>query len=64
MHDVFRVDKKGNPTSAKVLRGYELLRNHGVETNILCTVNAANQDHPLDASTGTSGTISERRSSS
>jgi len=48
MHDAYRVDKKGNPTFAKVLRGYELLRRHNVDTNILCTVNAANQDHPLE----------------
>ncbi len=47
MHDTFRVDKRGNPTSGKVLRGYDLLRRHGVDTNILCTVNAANQDHPV-----------------
>jgi len=47
MHDAFRKDKKGNPTQVRVLTGYELLRAHGVEVNILCTVNAANQDHPL-----------------
>ena len=48
VHDAYRVDKKGNPTFAKVLRGYELLQRHHVDTNILCTVNAANQDHPLE----------------
>ena len=48
LHDAYRVDKKGQPTSAKVQRGLDLLRAHGVETNVLCTVNAANQDHPLD----------------
>jgi uncharacterized protein len=47
MHDEYRVDKRGNPTFAKVLRGYDLLRTHDVDTNILCTVNAANQGHPL-----------------
>jgi uncharacterized protein len=47
LHDAYRVDKRGNPTSAKVLRGLELLRRHGVECNVLCTVNAANQDHGL-----------------
>ena len=31
-----------------MLRGYELLQRHHVDTNILCTVNAANQDHPLE----------------
>jgi len=48
LHDAYRVDKKGQPTSAKVRRGLELLLAHEVETNVLCTVNAANQDHPLD----------------
>jgi uncharacterized protein len=45
LHDAYRVDKRGNPTHEKVLRGYELLRKHGVDTNVLCTVHAANQDH-------------------
>ena len=31
----------GNP-------GLPRLREHGVDFNILCTVNAANQDHPLE----------------
>ena len=48
LHDAHRVDKRGNPTSAKVLRGLDLLRAHGVECNVLCTVNAANQDHGVD----------------
>ncbi len=42
------MDKKGNPTFDRVLRGFELLKAHGVEFNILCTVNAANQDRPLE----------------
>ncbi len=48
LHDRHRVDKRGNPSSPKVLRGLELLKKHGVDFNILCTVNAANQDQPLD----------------
>ena len=48
LHDTYRLDKRGNPTFEKVLRGWELLRRHDVDANILCTVNAANQDHPLD----------------
>ena len=47
VHDRYRVDKRGNPSSPKVLRGLGLLREHGVEFNILCTVNAANQDDPV-----------------
>ncbi len=48
LHDRYRVDKKGKPTFDKVMGGLELLRKHGVEWNVLATVNAANQDHPLD----------------
>jgi uncharacterized protein len=48
MHDRYRVDKRGEPTSAKVLRGLQGLRDHDVDVNVLCTVNAANQDHPLE----------------
>ncbi len=48
MHDAFRVDKKGRPTSARVLEAVDLLRRHEVDFNILCTVHAANGDHPLE----------------
>ena len=45
MHDAYRVDKGGKPTFDRVLRGWEVLRRHGVEWNALTTVNAANADH-------------------
>ena len=48
MHDRFRVDKKGRPSSDRVLQGLARLRAHGVEVNVLCTVNAANEDRPLE----------------
>jgi uncharacterized protein len=48
LHDAYRVDKRGDPTFDKVIRGLDLLKAHDVDFNILCTVNAANQDHPLD----------------
>jgi uncharacterized protein len=48
LHDRYRVDKRGGPTSTRVLRGLELLRAHEVDVNVLCTVHAANQDRPLD----------------
>ncbi len=48
LHDRYRVDKKGRPSSDRVLAGFEHLRAHGVDVNVLCTVNAANQDRPLD----------------
>ncbi len=48
LHDHYRHDKRGGPTSERVVRGLRLLQRHGVEHNILCTVHAANQGHPLE----------------
>lgn len=48
LHDTYRVNRAGRATHAQVIRGYEILRRHGVRTNILCTVNSANQDHGLE----------------
>ncbi len=42
MHDHYRVDKGGNPTFDKVMRGIRLLQKHEAEYNILTTVHAAN----------------------
>jgi len=47
MHDALRVDKGGKGTFDDVMRGWECLNRHGVDVNILCTVNAANADHPV-----------------
>jgi uncharacterized protein len=48
LHDAYRVDKGGAPTFDKVMRGLRLLQKHGVEYNILTTVNRNNADHPLE----------------
>jgi len=48
LHDVYRVDKGGAPTFDKVMRGLRLLQKHGVDYNILTTVNRVNADHPLE----------------
>lgn len=45
IHDAYRVDRRAQGTFDRVLRGWEKLREHGVEFNILCTVNAANEHH-------------------
>jgi uncharacterized protein len=45
LHDAYRRDRRGQGTFDLVMRGWRRLRDHGVEFNILCTVNAANQDH-------------------
>lgn len=43
LHDAYRVNRGGRGTHAMVLRGWGHLQGAGVRTNILCTVNAANQ---------------------
>lgn len=45
IHDAYRVDRGGKGTFKQVVRGLACLRKHGVDFNILCTVNAANQHH-------------------
>jgi uncharacterized protein len=48
LHDAYRVDKRGNGSFDRVMTGFEHLRSHDVDVNVLCTVHAANQDHPLE----------------
>ena len=48
LHDKYRVDKGGAPTHARVMRAARLFREYGVEFNILCTVHAGNDHHPLE----------------
>ncbi|MBT3336484.1 MAG: anaerobic sulfatase maturase [Anaerolineae bacterium] len=48
LHDIYRQDKGGKPTFERVLAGLKILKKYRVEHNILCTVNAANGDHPLE----------------
>jgi uncharacterized protein len=45
LHDTYRRDRGGRGTFDRVMQGWRHLRRHGVEFNILCTVNAANQAH-------------------
>ncbi len=48
LHDAYRVDPRGVGSFDRVMRGYEVLREHDVDVNVLCTVHQANQGHPLD----------------
>jgi uncharacterized protein len=48
MHDAYRVNKGGSGTFDQVMRGWQLLKTHEVDVNILCTVHAANADHPVE----------------
>ena len=48
LHDSYRVTKKGQGTFKRVMEAYQLLQSHDVDTNILCTVNRVNSNHPLE----------------
>ncbi len=48
LHDEYRVDKGGKGTFDQVIRGWELMKKHGVECNILCTVHAGNVEHAVE----------------
>ncbi len=48
MHDRHRYDKGGAPTFDRVMRGLDVLKRHGVEWNVLCTLHRYNADHPLE----------------
>ena len=48
LHDAYRINKKGKGSFDDVIRGWNCLRKHNVDVNILCTIHAANADHPLE----------------
>lgn len=48
IHNTYRRDKGGRGSFDRVMRGYEYLKAHHVDVNILSTVHAANGDHPLE----------------
>jgi uncharacterized protein len=48
LHDAYRVDKAGGSTFPQVMRAAQLLQEHHVEFNILCTVHNANAGYPLE----------------
>jgi uncharacterized protein len=48
LHDKYRVDKGGQPTFDKVIRGLGYLRKHSVDFNTLTVVHRHNSYHPLE----------------
>ena len=48
IHDAFRRDCGGAPTFARVMRAVELMTKHGVEFNILSTVNARSEERGVE----------------
>ena len=47
-HDRFRLDHNGQPTFHRAWAGLEMLRSHGVEFNVLVTLNSRNAPHAGD----------------
>jgi uncharacterized protein len=45
LHDTYRVDRTKQGTFDKVMKAWRLLHQRGIQFNILCTVNAANEKH-------------------
>lgn len=45
-HDRYRLTKDRKSTFEDTMRGYKLLREHGINCDILCVVNAYNVHHP------------------
>ncbi|GGH00318.1 anaerobic sulfatase maturase [Silvibacterium dinghuense] len=48
LHDAYRVDKGGKPSFARVVRGLDILKKHGVAFNTLTVVNRKNSYHALE----------------
>ena len=48
IHDAFRRDCGGAPTFARVMKAVELMKKHGVEFNILSTVNARSEERGVE----------------
>jgi len=48
IHNRYRLTKDQKSTHEKVMRGYELLRQHQIHCDILCVVNAHSVQYPLE----------------
>ena len=51
IHDKYRYDKRGHPSSEQVIRGLRILQQHKVDYNILCVVNKHNAEYPKEVYT-------------
>jgi len=48
LHDAGRPDRRGRPTHARAMRGLRLLRAHGIEPDVLCTLTSVTASAPLE----------------
>lgn len=48
LHDGYRADKRGRPSHDRTMRGLRLLRAHGIDADVLCTLNDRTVAHPME----------------
>ncbi|HWR99029.1 MAG TPA: anaerobic sulfatase maturase, partial [Prolixibacteraceae bacterium] len=48
IHNKFRISRSGTGTFQKVLNGFNLLQKYGINSEILCVINAFNVNYPLE----------------
>jgi len=48
LHDRHRLTRNGQSTFDETMHGYEILKQHGVSTDVLCVVTSANVTRPAD----------------
>lgn len=48
VHDTYRVDKQGDPTYDRIADNIRLLQKHGIQPDLLCTVNNETSLQPLE----------------
>jgi uncharacterized protein len=48
MHDQYRITKDQKPSHEQTMRGYKLLQQHRIYTDILCVVNDHNVNYPVE----------------
>ncbi len=48
LHDAFRTDKGGAPTHEHVMRSLRMLQRHGIQPDVLCTLNAITAAQPTE----------------
>lgn len=48
LHDASRTDKAGRPTHELVVRALRLLQRHGIQPDVLCTLNAVTAPHAVE----------------
>lgn len=48
LHDAGRPDRSGHPSHERVIAGFHRLRAHGIDPDVLCTLNSLTAAHPAE----------------